>query len=702
MQLRRLCNDWATAIPALALRKRDSMLAFAIAALGLEAVFAAGQRTTIGSELVLLIILLLGMRWQLRGALVGTGLSLVIGAGLHRVGYWGQTSTGQLLLQGGIWLIPALTVALLARRLVFHSEMRQRLAEHEQERDAAEEAIRASEERFRSLLQNASDLMAVLDADGTLRYVSPSVERLLGYGVAALTGTRLFELVHPDDRVRVLAFHAEQLATPPVSVPIEFQCRDQDGGWHHLEASFTNLLRDPSVGGVVVNARDVTERVRFQERLSHQAFHDPLTGLPNRALFMDRLDHALARNSRHFHPTGVLFLDLDRFKVINDSLGHAAGDALLAEVGRRFGGCLRSGDSVARLGGDEFAVLLEDVCNERDATEVADRILACMRDPVAANGGEIFVGVSIGIALSTPQHARPTDLLQEADLALYWAKGLGRGCYAVFDPIMSANVAERLDLETELRRALERGELRLYFQPIVSLASQRLTEVEALVRWEHPVRGLIEPAQFIPLAEETGLIVPLGHWVLREACLQAARWTAEFPALKLVIGVNLSARQFCHPTLVEDVAAILAETGADPRLLKLELTESAVMDDAVRAIQTLERLREMGVLLAIDDFGMGYSSLSYLKRLPVTTLKIDRSFIDGLATDSHDSAIVRSIVALAKSLGLQVTGEGIETTEQLTCLQALGCEQGQGYLFARPLSADSLAEFLPAMRPRAA
>ena len=392
---------------------------------------------------------------------------------------------------------------------------------------------------------------------------------------------------------------------------------------------------------------------------------------------------------------GVLFIDLDNFKIINDSLGHQAGDAVLVETARRLQSCLRASDTAARLGGDEFTVLLEDIDGLDDAVAVAERVAAALRTPIPVAGREVFMGSSIGIALSSPAQQGAADLLRCADLAMYEAKRRGKGRYEVFDERTLGRVSDRLDLETDLRHAIERGEFRVHYQPIIDLRTERIVEVEALVRWEHPLRGRVAPNHFIPVAEETGLIVPIGQWILEQACRQAAAWQRAYPhAQRLVVSVNLSARQFQHPTLVADIGRTLRQTALPARCLKLEITESVVMQDAEAAIVTLRGLKSLGIQLAIDDFGTGYSSLSYLKILPVDTLKIDRSFVDGLGQDPQDTAIVRSIIALARTLHLSVTGEGIETAAQQHHLQQLGCHRGQGYLFARPVPADAFDALL--------
>jgi diguanylate cyclase (GGDEF)-like protein len=449
---------------------------------------------------------------------------------------------------------------------------------------------------------------------------------------------------------------------------------------------------------IVMRARlaaRTAEHERAEEALEHQTMHDALTGLPNRALFSDRLDQALARAEQQdqTNSVAVLFLDIDNLRLINDSLDHAAGDRLLIIVGQRIMECVGPSDTVARLGSDEFAILLENLADAGAAVACAQRIQDRLRLPLLLNDHELFPMASIGIAVSSPESHVSKALFREADAAMVRAKTRGNS-YEMFDLSMANRAAERLALESDLHRALERGEFRVHYQPIFSLGDheQRIVEVEALVRWQHPVRGLISPIDFIPVAEETGLIVPLGQWVLVEACRQAARWRVAYPGRALTMGVNLSARQFQRPELLADIRDALETTGLDPHGLKLEITESVIMQDAEATTATLVALKELGIRLAIDDFGTGYSSLSYLKRFPVDTLKIDRSFVDGLGEDAQDTAIVRSIVALAKALGLSVTGEGIETAIQSDQLRELNCDRGQGYLFARPQPAELIEQ----------
>ena len=453
-----------------------------------------------------------------------------------------------------------------------------------------------------------------------------------------------------------------------------------------LMASFTKMMST-----IEQQSQEINNFPKQLDQLTRQAFQDALTGLPNRALFMDRLAHALTRTERRAQYVAVLFLDLDRFKVVNDSLGHGMGDQVLVESSRRLLGCVRPEDTVARLGGDEFAILLEDLDGVEGATSVAQRVTESLEKPFRLEGREVFVTMSVGIALNTRRPITPEELLRDADLAMYRAKGNGKNRFEVFDAASSAPAINRFDLELDLRGALSRGEFVLHYQPIVHLGDGRMIEVEALVRWQHRERGLLQPDEFISLMEETGLIIPVGAWVLSEACRQLEEWTAQFPHQPpLTMSVNLSARQLQDPGLVLAVKNALATSHLDPACLKLEITETVVMQDAPSTLEALHALKALGVQLAIDDFGTGYSSLSYLKRFPVDTLKIDRSFVQGVALNAKDTAIVRAVVDVAKSLNLSVTAEGIETDDQLAQLQELGCDRGQGYLFARPLAAEPL------------
>jgi diguanylate cyclase (GGDEF)-like protein len=423
----------------------------------------------------------------------------------------------------------------------------------------------------------------------------------------------------------------------------------------------------------------VSERKEAELELSHAALHDALTGLPNRALFLDRLALALRRNERRSGSVAVLFCDLDRFKVVNDSLGHDAGDRLLVDVAGRIAAALRPADTVARFGGDEFTMLCEDIAGEIEAATIAQRIVDVFREPFQLDDGEVFLATSLGIAIARGTDDRAEDLIRDADAAMYRAKERGKGRYEIFDEAMRADAVARLETESALRRALERGELRLHYQPEVELASGAITGFEALLRWEHPTRGLLRPAAFIPLAEETGLIVGIGEWILQQACSEAARW-----AEPLTLSVNLAPRQLAQPDLVATVRRALAETGIDAARLCLEITESAVMESGAATTAQLRALKSLGVRLAIDDFGTGFSSLAHLRRFPVDVIKIDGTFVAGLGSEPQDASIAAAVISLAHALGLTTVAEAVETDEQLGVLRQLGCDLGQGHLFARP------------------
>jgi diguanylate cyclase (GGDEF)-like protein/PAS domain S-box-containing protein len=691
--------------------------------------------------------------------------------------------------------------------------------------EAATTQLSQSEGRLLALVRNSSDMIAVIDVRGTFTYVSPAAQRLFGRPIDELIGGSPFPFIHPDDRDAVIATFTQAQDRPGEGEPVEFRVQQGDGSWRMLEAVANNLLENPAISGLVVNARDATERHRAErelrdaqerfrsafehapigmslsgidgrffrvnralaqmigraedellgasmlglthpddrpklveatdrllagdtltsqiemrylhvdgravwvgvsvsvvrdvagqplymvsqaediterkasgERLAHQAIHDPLTGLPNRLLFVDRLRRALA--SMHLDhaegsgpPAGrvaVLFLDLDHFKVVNDSLGHSAGDRLLVAVADRLRAAIRPTDTVARFGGDEFTVLCTDVPDETAARELADRVAKAVCRPLQLAEGEVFVTASIGIALSGGELETPETLLRNADSAMYGAKDHGRSRAELFNADAHDRAVTTLRTGNELHRALERNELRLHYQPIVSLETGRITGFEALMRWQHPERGMVRPDEFIPLAEETGLIVPMGRWALQEACRQASWWHGQ--GAEVTISVNLSPRQLAESTLTDEFAEVLHRTGVDPNAIWLEITESTLMRDAESAVVTLGKLRSLGVHLSVDDFGTGYSSMTYLKRFPVEALKVDRSFVDGLGEESGDTAICTAVVSLAHALGLRAVAEGVETASQMATLRQLGCELAQGYLFGRPEPADVYGE----------
>jgi diguanylate cyclase (GGDEF)-like protein/PAS domain S-box-containing protein len=555
----------------------------------------------------------------------------------------------------------------------------------------AEAGRKRTEERFTSLVQNSSDLVTVTDGSGTITYISPAVEGMLGHYPQDLVGQDLAKLMHGEDETALRSVYREMVdhsASQPARV--EYRWRHRDGSYRDVEVTFSNLLREPSVQGIVLNTREVTERKALEAQLAHQAFHDPLTDLANRELFRDRVQHALER--RQGQPLAVLFLDVDDFKKINDSLGHSAGDNLLLSVADRIRSCLREGDTAARLGGDEFGVLLEDT---RDASTVADRIRDAMRAPISVDANDVCVTVSIGISVSTLAHDGADELLRNADVAMYTAKNRGKGRFEVFEPDMHVSAVRRLELEAELRRAIDRNEFRVHYQPIVELDSGRIAGVEALVRWAHPERGLLAPGEFIALAEHTGLIVPLGRWVLEQACAQARSWQEEWKSdPPMWMSVNLSAEQLTAPGLIDDVASALAKSGIAAETLMLEITESVLMRDAEAAVSRLKALRGIGVRVAIDDFGTGFSSLSYLQRFPLDVVKVAKPFVDEMAVRANGAALVRGIVELARTLDLRVVAEGVERTEQGELLREMGCRFAQGYFFARPQSSQRIRELL--------
>jgi diguanylate cyclase (GGDEF)-like protein/PAS domain S-box-containing protein len=558
--------------------------------------------------------------------------------------------------------------------------------------------LRTSEQRFRSLVQNSADVHMVVTADGTITYESSAVERVLGYEAEDRTGQSLLTMTHRDDRARVEELLTDVARAPDGLVSGEVRLRHADGSWRWVEMLVKNLLADPAVAGVVVNYRDVTGRRMLEDELRHQAFHDSLTGLPNRALFLDRLSHGLTRRRRFRGPLAVLFVDLDDFKTVNDSLGHAAGDDLLKAVAERLAGALRSGDTIARMGGDEFAVLVEDATG-RDAPEkIAQRLLGALQAPFSVNGRELFVRASVGLTVSTTRSDSAEEMLRNADTAMYTAKANGKNRIGSFEASMHDAAQKRLSLKVDLERAVERGEFFVVYQPIVDLAGHDIPALEALVRWRHPGRGVVSPSEFIPLAEETGLIVPLGNWVLETACRQLRAWDKE-TGKETSVSVNVSARQVQRAQFTADVAAVLEATGVDARRVTLEFTESVLMQDTDVTVETLRELKRHGLRLAIDDFGTGYSSLNYLRRFPIDELKIDRSFVTQMGREPGQLAVVRSIVRLAETLKLRTVAEGIEDEAQLHNLRQLGAGYGQGFLFGEALGPEQVGELLRAPRP---
>jgi diguanylate cyclase (GGDEF)-like protein/PAS domain S-box-containing protein len=586
---------------------------------------------------------------------------------------------GSLVTLGALGAVHRLSIALENHALTTHLEARvaQRTAE-----------LDAKERYFHALVQHSSDVIVVVDAALTVTYVSDSVMDTYAFIPDQLVGRHLDGDAMPLASLVTTLGHA--LNAPAQLHRTEIAFDDGHGRPRSVDCTVTNLLSSPDVAGYVINCRDVTERASLEGQLRHQAFHDPLTGLANRALFADRLAQGLARNERTGKQLAVLVIDLDGFKNINDSLGHSAGDRVLSTIAGRLLTNLQSGDTVARLGGDEFAVLVEDLDGPAAGIAVAQRLSRLLRQLVMIDGQDYRITASIGIAVVGVADASVDDLLRDADTAMYEAKNAGKDTIRLFEPSMHDHARERFRLQSELQGAVQREEFTLHYQPSFDLATGDLEGFEALVRWEHPDLGLVPPNRFIPLAEETGLIVPLGRWVLRQAAHQLAAWSRiRTDGRRITMSINVSARQMQDPGLVDDVRDILAEAGVDPRSIVLEITESMLLHDADAVIAMLDELKAIGVRIAIDDFGTGYASLSYLRRLPVDILKVDKSFLtDPDSPDLGESeSLLSAILNLGKTLGLRTVAEGIEQAEQMVPLRRGGCDSGQGYLFARPLPA---------------
>jgi diguanylate cyclase (GGDEF)-like protein/PAS domain S-box-containing protein len=556
---------------------------------------------------------------------------------------------------------------------------------------AALDHVAGSEAHFRSLAQHSSDVITIVDPSGHITYQSASVERVFGYNPEELLHRHLSTWLSPDDADDILKFLEPSHSGQDASGLIQTRMRHRDGTWHFGESVVRNLSDDPRVGGLVLNTRDASERVALESELRAQALHDPLTGLANRALFVDRVENALARRARDQRPVSVLFVDLDDFKLINDTLGHGVGDHVLQQTGERLNACVRPSDMVARFGGDEFALLLEDA-DVATAANIASRVVKEFVRPFRVFDREVIARASVGVAVSLG-HVTTEDLIAGADTAMYVSKSNGKDRYEFFEPAMRDVAIDRSALRTDLEWAMNRAELAIDYQPIIDLGTGSLSGFEALVRWDHPTRGRLGPDQFIDLAEQSGLIIGLGGWVLRTACSQVAVWQ-KMIGRELTIAVNISARQLQDPGLTSKIRTALAVSDLRPQHLVLEITESATVEDTESAIGVLNALKAVGVRLAIDDFGTGYSSLSYLRRFPVDQLKVDRSFISELVTNPEDLAIVSSVINLGHSLGLSVVAEGVESTEQLLRLNEMSCDQGQGFIWRQPANAQDVSQWL--------
>lgn len=609
-------------------------------------------------------------------------------------------STGVEVLRTGqtdlfvLWVQSLIMVLLVSRQVLTLRENRYLTRHLEQRVHERTSELAASRERFAALVQHSSDVVTIIDAEAHIQYQSASSERLLGFQPSQLEGTSLCDRMTPARATGFLQA-LSHVATEPLGVhSMRTAWQHADGGTRDVELTITNLLDNPHVSGLVLNSRDVTDRSTLEAELVHQAFHDSLTGLANRALFRDRLEHTVAREGKTGGSVAIMFLDLDGFKEINDTLGHSTGDELLVLVASRLRHELRAGDTVARVGGDEFAILVDDTLG---APMLAQRIGAALQQPFAFGAHLVHVSASIGIAAKDgADTATAEQLLRNADLAMYQAKAAGKSSFVIYNPSMHASLVERRQVESDLRSALENDEFIVHYQPLIDLNSGHIQGAEALVRWVHPDRGLVEPDSFIPLAESTGQIQQLGLWVLRESCEQTMAWQKSAPELRnLRISVNVSARQLPDPELFAHVRDMLAETGLHPSCLTLEMTESVLMDNSEEIRSNLVALREIGVRLAIDDFGTGYSSLSYLHRFPVDVLKIDRSFIERLSK-SGDVALVSTIIRLGQTMHLETVAEGIEHVEEMLMLRRQGCTTGQGFHFSPPIAAAQLTELLNA------
>jgi diguanylate cyclase (GGDEF)-like protein/PAS domain S-box-containing protein len=568
---------------------------------------------------------------------------------------------------------------------------------------------RRKEELFQIIAENAADMIALVDVKGRRLYNSPAYRRVLGYSAAELGETSAFEQIHPDDRFRVLDAAREARETG-VGKRLEYRIKHKDGSWRVLE-SVANTIRDAKgeVAKLVIVNRDITERKRAEQQLEHNLFHDPLTGLPNRRSFLEGLQNAFARARRSGQPHTLLLANVDHFKVFNETTGTAAGDQVLQEIGRRLGTCLRQDDTIARresgtlatdavlfrLGGDEFTILLDAIADPSDAMRVARRIQAAVAEPFLVDAREVRASISVGIALSTVAHERPEDVLKDADVAMRRAKSLGGSRCEVFDEAMHTRAVGRMRLEADLRTAIAERQFRVYYQPVVQLETRRIVSFEALLRWDHPSQGLISPYRFIEAAEDTGILVSIGHWLILQACRQLREWEVNANSGDpMHITVNISARQFADARLVNDIQDALQQTGIDPSRLQLEMTESVAAADPKLTITVLAHLKHMGIGVILDDFGTGSTSLRGLRQFPVDALKIDRSLVREMQTDRASADIVELIIAMAHKMSLRTVAEGIETVRQLERLLELGCEYGQGYYFSQPMEAKAALQFM--------
>ncbi len=574
--------------------------------------------------------------------------------------------------------------------LLFIIRMAAATMEQKERADASKQLV---EDRYRSLIQNSSDTTMAMDGDGICTYVSPAIVELLDFEPNDLIGQPATAFVHPDDRDRVTSQLGAHFQSSAQTASLQFRMLRKDGTWREVEAVVANQLDRPSIEGYVANIRDITERKEFEALLAHRALHDPLTGLANRQLILDRAEQMLARTRRTFDPVAAYFIDLDNFKDTNDSMGHEVGDKLLRAVADRLVGMLRASDTVGRLGGDEFVILAEGPSLSAGPETIAERVREVLREPFVIDPySEVPITVTPSVGIAAGDRLSAQELLRDADIALYRAKAAGRDCAVLFEPAMQAAAIDRLKLKADLDSALSQHQFFILYQPIFELESVRLKGVEALLRWNHPTRGVISPDNFIPMLEDSGMIVDVGRWVLLESCRQASIWKAR--GYETTMSVNVAMRQLENDSFVEHVREALAATGLAPGSLIIEVTESTLMRDADATVSRLEKLKELGVMIAIDDFGTGYSSLAYLRQFPVDILKIDRSFVADMDGRPDAAALIHTLVELGRALGLSTLAEGIEDMSQLESLRIEQCDSGQGFIFSKPVLPSEIEERL--------
>ncbi len=657
------------------------------------AAYYLGGGTNVAPHWFYLPIFLAGLRFGPVGAFLAGGVSMYVAGPLLPAD--AATGAPQALsdwVSRGIFFIligEFVTVLFGGVRRLSSREAR---LEVEVELGTAE--LQAREARFSALVQNSSDLVTIVDRDATILFQSPSVARVLGWDPESTLGTSFVAALDRSDQERWRTIVEFLIEEPGSETVVEWRVHHCDGSWRVLQTIVTNLIDETSVGGLVLNSRDISDQKALEEQLRDQAFHDPLTGLANRALFSEQLNQAVRRRGRIGAGLALLFVDLDSFKAVNDLHGHGLGDELLKQVAGRLQAALRDADAIARLSGDEFAVLFEGVAIDFTPRSGAERLIEAFAEPFRVGSSDVFMTASVGVALDGVAGESAEDLLRNADLAMYAAKSKNRGSYEIFSPDMHSMILDRMRIASELRRALDQHEFQVYYQPIVDGAGT-IDGAEALIRWNHPERGLILPGEFIGAAESSGIIVPVGEWMLRHACQEFATATqAVADGGRLGLSVNLSIRQLSDPSLFDTVQSALANADLDPDRLTLEITESAIMENFENSVPVLTQLRNSGVKIAIDDFGTGYSSLSLLNEIPLDTLKIDRSFVTDIATRSEPARLIRAILLLAGDLGLHTVAEGVEVLDQHELLQELGCQASQGFYFAKPQPAAQLLQLL--------